>query len=99
MANVKEFDFHDLVKDVTQKLPVTDGTHSAEDVLAQCFKSLIDATVVYNRVEIHGFGVFTLRHTAAKSGVDPNGNPWEKPEGKTIKFKPWKTVRDNLNKA
>ena len=95
MNEVKEFDFHDLVTDVTKKLPQGEQPTIAE-IVKQVFGSLTDATVVYKRVEIHGFGSFYISTTAPRHGVDPQGHEYNKPAGKKMKFRAAKRVKDIL---
>lgn len=61
-------------------------------------QEMADAIVMDNRIEIRGFGVFTLRHRVPRPGRDPRtGEALMWPEAFLPHFKPSKTLIEQLN--
>ena len=69
--------------------------YQAKKAVDAIFDGMKDALIQGERIEIRGFGVFQILKRQAKVGW--NLNTWEKvtvPEGKTVKFKPGKRLRE-----
>lgn len=66
----------------------------AEQVVESLFNSMKDALSKGNRIELRGFGVFTVK--PRKRGIGRNPRTGEEvaiPVGKTIRFKPGKDLQ------
>lgn len=95
-----EFDRGDLARHISEQTLFSDphgepwpegyiiSERDALSVLKIISGAIPDAIVEFGRVEIADFGVFTLEHRAADSGVTPDGERWETPERNKIVFRP-----------
>lgn len=90
----KEFDRGDLVRHIAERtgLSVADVAKVVEWVPI----AIADAVVEFDRVKIHGFGVFTLLKRSEDSGVLPNGNEWSVPERLKLVFRPSKAIQEQI---
>ena len=62
------------------------------------FEAMIEALVEGERIEIRGFGNFTVRHYEAYTGRNPkSGEPVHVPEKRMPFFKTGKDLRDRIN--
>ena len=96
MSKQIEFNFDELIAathEATTEHLTKEQTAYAVDNAFQALRAAIDKA---GRVEMHGFGTFTVKRTAERHGVDPNGKPFVKPAGKKIAFKAWKDWRNKL---
>jgi DNA-binding protein HU-beta len=70
----------------------------AEQVVESLFNSMKDALAKGQRIELRGFGVFTVK--PRKRGIGRNPRTGEEvaiPVGKTIRFKPGKDLQPGKN--
>lgn len=69
-----------------------------ERIVNTVFESIIEATANGDRVELRGFGAFSVKHRDARTGRNPRtGDPVEV-EAKAVPFfKTGKLLRDRLN--
>jgi len=66
----------------------------AEKLVAAFFASMKDALIDGQRVEIRGFGVFSIRDLKPYTGRNPKtGDPVEVAAKKSIHFKPGKALK------
>ena len=62
-------------------------------------EALQDALVAGHHIEIRGFGSFSVTHRAARIGRNPrSGESVAVPAKKTIRFKPGKALREDVDK-
>ena len=58
-----------------------------------------DALVAGHRIEVRGFGCFTVVHRLARIGRNPrNGDNVAIPPKRSIRFKPGKALRESVDK-
>jgi integration host factor subunit beta len=70
-----------------------------ERIVNVVFDEIVDALVRRDRVELRGFGAFTVKHRAARSGRNPRTGESVPVEEKFVPFfKTGKELRDRLNK-
>lgn len=63
------------------------------------FETLTDALVAGRRIEIRGFGSFSMTQRQARLRRDPrNGNSVTVPERRVVHFKPGKALRESVDK-
>ena len=61
--------------------------------------ALQDALIAGHRIEIRGFGCFTVAHRPARIGRNPrNGDSVAIPPTRSIRFKPGKALREAVDK-
>ena len=71
-----------------------------ERIVNVVFDEIVDALVRRDRVELRGFGAFTVKHRAARSGRNPRTGEQVPVEEKFVPFfKTGKELRDRLNKG
>ena len=71
-----------------------------ERIVNVVFDEIVDALVRRDRVELRGFGAFTVKHCAARSGRNPRTGEQVPVEEKFVPFfKTGKELRDRLNKG
>ncbi len=81
----------DIVNRLVEKAGVSKQV--AEDVVESVFESMKQALAKGERIELRGFGVFTVK--PRKKGIGRNPRTGEKvpiPDGKTVRFKPGKEI-------
>ena len=84
----------ELISDAQGHLPFKDIEDSVNCIIDQIVEALQNG----ERVEIRGFGVFSLRKRKAMIGRNPKtGEPVSVPEKYVPRFKPSKLLADNLN--
>ncbi len=82
------------ILEVNSSLTVAQAEKSVTAVLEEISNALADGT----RVELRGFGVFTIRKRQARSGRNPRTGQSVKVEAKSVPFfKAGKQLRDRLN--
>lgn len=70
-----------------------------EKIVNVVFDEIVDALVRRDRVELRGFGAFTVKHRAARAGRNPRTGASVPVEEKFVPFfKTGKELRDRLNK-
>ena len=84
----------DLIERISLKNP-----HLAEPLVEEAVKIMIDQMIAAlssdNRIEIRGFGSFTVTHRPARIGRNPRtGDSVEIPEKRVPHFKPGKALRE-----
>jgi DNA-binding protein HU-beta len=68
---------------------------AAVDCVFDCIGELL---VSGERVQVPGFGTFSLAERAARQGVNPStGARIEIPASKSVRFKPGKDLKDRVN--
>ena len=71
-----------------------------ERIVNVVFDEIVDALVRRDRVELRGFGAFTVKHRAARSGRNPRTGEQVPVDEKFVPFfKTGKELRDRLNKG
>ena len=61
-------------------------------------ESIVEAIALDDKVEIRGFGTFSVRHRKARNGRNPRtGDNVVVPAKNVPMFKPGKSIRDRLN--
>jgi integration host factor subunit beta len=71
-----------------------------ERIVNVVFDEIVDALAQGDRVELRGFGAFTVKHRAARQGRNPRtGTPVPVAEKFVPFFKTGKELRDRLNNA
>jgi len=86
----------DLVEEVTRQsdLPRTD----AEEVVSIVLDCLVDALNAGEKVELRGFGSFSLRNKGPRQGRNPRtGEQVNVPARKVAYFKPGKSLKELIN--
>lgn len=93
MANVTK-------KELIDRIATATGVKRADvKVVVQGF---LDGVIVElgkgNRMEFRDFGVFEIKHRAARRAQNPRtGERVQVPPGKTVKFKPGRLMKNTLN--
>jgi integration host factor subunit beta len=71
-----------------------------ERIVNVVFDEIVDALARGDRVELRGFGAFTVKYRAARQGRNPRtGSPVSVDEKFVPFFKTGKELRERLNKA
>ena len=71
-----------------------------ERIVNVIFDEIVDALARGDRVELRGFGAFTVKHRAARQGRNPRtGTPVPVAEKSVPFFKTGKELREKLNTA
>jgi integration host factor subunit beta len=71
-----------------------------EIIVNAIFEEIIDALANGNRVELRGFGAFSIKHRAARTGRNPRTGESVAVDEKHVPFfKTGKLLRDRLNGA
>lgn len=69
-----------------------------ERIVDTVFETITDALVAGDRVELRGFGAFSVKHRDARVGRNPRtGDSVSVPEKRMPFFKTGKLLRDRLN--
>lgn len=89
----------ELIRALSEKLPEL----AAKDVelAVNCvLEQMITALENGERIEVRGFGSFSLHHLAARIGRNPKtGEAVQLPKKVTLHFKPGKALKDRVNAA
>ena len=73
--------------------------HDAESAVKTILDSMGEALVQGHRIEIRGFGSFSINHRAPRMGRNPrSGESVAIPEKKVPHFKPGKALREAVDK-
>ncbi len=74
--------------------------HDAEMVVTTLLEALGTAIARGHRIEIRGFGAFSINRQASRIGRNPrNGDSVSVPERRVAHFKPGKELRQKVNAA
>ena len=85
----------DLIESVAAKLDLPKG--QAERAVGMVFEDIIQALRTGDKVNISGFGTFAVSERKARTGRNPKtGESIEIPASKSAKFKPGKSLKDEL---
>lgn len=84
-----------LIESVAELNDVT--KREAEKSVDSVISTIKDALVEGMAVNIHGFGVFSVKETAAREGRNPaTGETIQIPAGKRLSFKPSSTLKNAI---
>lgn len=92
-----EFDRGDLARHIADQSLTTDefgdqyfllDEEAALAALDKAASGIADALAEFTRMEFHELGVFALEARPERSGIDPQGNPWNTPAGLRVVFRP-----------
>jgi DNA-binding protein HU-beta len=82
----------DIINIVADKTGVP--KQKAEEVVESLFNAMKDSLAKGSRIELRGFGVFTVKSRKKGVGRNPRtGKEVPIPSGKTIRFKPGKEIQ------
>ena len=85
-----------LIEAVSDRIDVP--RKRAEDVVNAVFDAMKDALLEDQRIEVRGFGSFTIREYKAKKGRNPRtGAQVQVDEKKSVHFKPGKELRERVD--
>lgn len=85
----------DLIESVAAKLDLPKG--QAERAVHLVFEDIVHALRNGDKVNISGFGTFAVSERKARTGRNPKtGEAIEIPASKSAKFKPGKSLKDEL---
>lgn len=85
-----------LIEAVSDRIDVP--RKRAEDVVNAVFDAMKDALLEDERIEVRGFGSFTIREYKAKKGRNPRtGAQVQVDEKKSVHFKPGKELRERVD--
>ena len=83
----------DLIDDVNKRFPHL-SRRDSEVIINAIFDSMVDALAQGDRIELRGFGVFTVRPRKTGIGRNPRtGAEVSIPPGKAVRFKPGKELQ------
>ncbi|MDR0996068.1 MAG: integration host factor subunit beta [Zoogloeaceae bacterium] len=79
--------------------PLLEGT-DVEEAVKALFAALTEALAAGHRIEVRGFGSFSLNHRPGRVGRNPKtGESVEIPEKWAPHFKPGKELRERIDKG
>lgn len=88
----------DLIDSIASKLDMPKG--QAERAVNTVFDDIVGALRNGDKVNISGFGTFTVSNRKARTGRNPKtGEPIDIPASRSAKFKPGKNLKDALEAA
>ncbi len=86
----------DLIESVASKVDLPRAT--AERAVNTLFEDMVEALKQGDKVNISGFGTFSVSARKARVGRNPKtGESIEIAASRAAKFKPGKTLKDSLN--
>jgi integration host factor subunit beta len=86
----------ELIETISTRIDVP--KKRAEDVVNAVFESMKEALLEEERIEIRGFGSFSIREHRAKRGRNPRtGDTVDVDEKRTVHFKAGKELRDRVD--
>lgn len=89
----------DLIKRLAEANPHL-YLRDVERIVATVFDEIGDALARGDRVELRGFGAFSVRHRSARTGRNPRtGEEVEVPDKNVPYFKTGKDLRERLNET
>lgn len=85
-----------LIEAVSERIDVP--RKRAEDVVNAVFDAMKGALLEDERIEVRGFGSFTIREYKSKKGRNPRtGAQVDVDEKKSVHFKPGKELRERVD--
>ncbi len=66
------------------------------EIVKTAFRILAEQTALHGYSTIENFGSFQVHEIPARSGIDPDGNPYDAPERLTVEFNAEKQFRGRL---
>lgn len=66
------------------------------EIVKTAFRILAEQTALHGYATIENFGSFQVHEIPARSGIDPQGNPYDAPERLTVEFNAEKQFRGRL---
>lgn len=92
-----------IKSELIQKIAATNPHlyhRDVERIVNTIFDEIVDALARGDRVELRGFGAFTVKHRLARQGRNPRtGSPVSVAEKYVPFFKTGKELRDRLNSS
>ena len=89
----------ELVRALNEKLPELQLS-DVDSAVTCLLKQMADALIQDERIEIRGFGSFSLRHRLPRIARNPKtGEAVNSPKKVVIHFKPGKEMKDRVNAA
>ena len=86
----------DLIESISAKIDLPKG--QAERAVQLVFEDIVQALRNGDKVNISGFGTVAVSERKARTGRNPKtGEPIDIPASKSAKFKPGKSLKDELN--
>ena len=86
----------DLVDAIAAKTNLHKG--QVQTVVEDVFEMITEGLAKGEKVDLRGFGTFTVRASAARIGRNPQtGEPLQIPARKAPAFKPGKELKDKVN--
>ena len=87
----------ELIDVISEKLP-TLSKKDVSDAVNKVFDAMTEALSRNDRIEIRGFGSFTVKHRQSRDGRNPKtGEPVKVPEKRIPFFTVGKELRDKIN--
>lgn len=88
----------DLVEAISAKTGVAKA--QAQNIIEDVFELISDALAKGDKIDLRGFGTFSTRDSAARTGRNPQtGETIQIPARRVPGFKPGKELRDRVNDA
>jgi len=88
----------ELISEVQSNLGGGVTKQRVGDLLEGLFGTIGQAVKAHSRYSHPGFGIFTIKERAARTGRNPQtGKPVQIPAGKTVGFKPSTELKTSLN--
>lgn len=86
----------ELIEAVSSKIDVP--KNRAEDIVNAVFDAMTDALLEDRRIEVRGFGSFSIRKYRARTGRNPRtGTEVQVDKKKSVHFKVGKELRDRVD--
>jgi DNA-binding protein HU-beta len=86
----------DLVDAIAGKANVPKA--QAQTIVEDVFELISDAMAKGDKIDLRGFGTFSVRESAARTGRNPQtGEPIQIPARRVPGFKPGKELKDRVN--
>ncbi len=87
----------DIVRTISEEVGLTQQQTKA--IVQKTFDAIIETLVEDGRIELRNFGVFEVRHRAARRARNPRtGNQVEVPEKCVVTFKPGKQMESRVRR-
>ena len=97
-ATIGPMNRSDLIDDLAARFSNL-GKNDADFAVNTIFEALTDALVAGRRIEIRGFGSFSMKQRQARIRRNPrNGDSVEVPARRVVHFKPGKELRESVDK-
>lgn len=85
----------DIVRSIAEKMELTQM--QTKDIVQNTFDAIVETLVDEGRIELRNFGVFEVKHRAARKARNPRtGQAVTVPEKYVIIFKPGKTMEGRV---